>query len=205
MGYYLWAYPSPAHFDPNSPGVYNWVGGKYAMSAMLASAKVYATQHERIFFIQAVLNHGSSNGHDIMAWLKQHYTLVAQYSSTLNKNYPRTVMVQLYARRAHSPVRQGLMRGATGAVPLIQRHARWVGPFLFPTSGCQWRGSQLASITVPELHWHERLGCGRWPLLHGRERANVCPSLSVRRHAGQHHQITPDHARSRQIMPDHGW
>ena len=105
MDYYFWAYPGEARFDTNSPGVYRWYQGGYALHATAEGVQSYAAGHDRIFFISAPIINGISDAskHAITTWLRQSYTLSGQYSSTVGADYPRTVMVQLYVKKAAGP------------------------------------------------------------------------------------------------------
>ena len=105
LEYYFWAYPGAGHFDANSPGVYDWSTGGFALPATVASAQIYAAQHDRIFFVSAPVINGTSDAskHAITIWLRQDYILVGQYSSTVGAGYPRTVLVQLYVKKSAGP------------------------------------------------------------------------------------------------------
>lgn len=105
MEYYFWAYPGAGHFDANSPGVYSWSSGGFALPATVSSAQIYAAEHDRIFFVSAPVINGTSDASKraITEWLEQRYTLVGQYSSTVGAGYPRTVLVQLYVKKAAGP------------------------------------------------------------------------------------------------------
>lgn len=106
MEYYLWAYPGPAQFDVNAPGMYSWTKGAYGLHASPQVAEAYAAQHSRIFFIDAPVTNGVSDAkwHAITTWLIRHnFVLADQYASTVNANYPRTVLVQLYVKNPTGP------------------------------------------------------------------------------------------------------
>lgn len=65
LQYYLDAYPSPAHFDANSPGNYNWTYVRYPNVLALSGSYVpvdertmstYAAQHRRIILAVSTIN-----------------------------------------------------------------------------------------------------------------------------------------------------
>ncbi|HLQ27792.1 MAG TPA: glycosyltransferase family 39 protein [Ktedonobacteraceae bacterium] len=97
--YYLTAYPSAAHFTPDSPGSFSWVN--YDLTNHLGNADpavdpqalaVFASHHPRIFFIVGRLSGNSqvTRVQTAQQWLDSHYHFLAQIVT-------RTVTIRLYA------------------------------------------------------------------------------------------------------------
>jgi uncharacterized membrane protein len=83
LQYYFDAYPGPAHFTRDTPGIYSWkiVGAADASAALDPNAlTVFAKNHAHIFFISGRL----SGEQDVIQvqkaehWLDSHFHLIAQ-------------------------------------------------------------------------------------------------------------------------------
>ncbi len=97
--YYLNAYPSAAHFTPDSPDSFSWVNydltnhventGQAVNPAALA---VFGAHHPRVFFIIGRLSSDAADSHALAAqqWLDSHYSFIAQIVT-------RTVKIRLYS------------------------------------------------------------------------------------------------------------
>jgi hypothetical protein len=96
--YYFTAYPGPAHFTSDSPGIFPWVN--YDLTNHLGNADpavepkalaAFGANHPRIFFIMGRLS-GSTNARARAAenWLDAHYHFVSQIVTP-------TVTIRLYA------------------------------------------------------------------------------------------------------------
>jgi mannosyltransferase len=93
--YYLDAYPSPAHFTPDTPGAFSWT--TYSTpdpqaAVDPAALSVYGAKHPRlILIIGRVLNAaGDQRVQNALQWLHTHYHFVNQFTS-------RTVKVYIFA------------------------------------------------------------------------------------------------------------
>jgi uncharacterized membrane protein YwzB len=97
--YYLTAYPSAAHFTPDSPGSFSWVN--YDLTNHLGNPDpavdpqalaVFGSHHPRIFFIVGRLSGNSqvTRVQTAQQWLDSHYHFLAQIVT-------RTVTIRLYA------------------------------------------------------------------------------------------------------------
>jgi hypothetical protein len=91
VDYYLDAHPGPAHFDADSPGIFNWRNNSSA-SVDVQAVEKYAAEHHRLFFVTlhwtpgTPLNTGAQQDVD---WLNSHYPLIGSYKTS-------TVEVFLY-------------------------------------------------------------------------------------------------------------
>jgi putative flippase GtrA/4-amino-4-deoxy-L-arabinose transferase-like glycosyltransferase len=91
VDYYLDARPGPAHFDANSPGIFNW-HGNYAAPVSVEAVGKYAATHQRLFFVTLHWTPGTPLNTDAQQdvdWLNSHYPLVDSYKTS-------TVEVYLY-------------------------------------------------------------------------------------------------------------
>lgn len=97
--YYLDAYPSAAHFTPDTPGAFSWQtfgpanpsSGPFAAVDPQALA-AYAAQHPRLFYILGRIPDQSAaeKAQAAQTWLDQHYHLLARIHTP-------TVTISLYA------------------------------------------------------------------------------------------------------------
>ncbi len=97
--YYLHAYPSAAHFSPDSPGSFSWekfgpadpVTGGYAAALDTRALSAYAATHQRIFFIVGRVpdDAGAARVKSTQQWLDTTYHFVDTIST-------RTVTIRLY-------------------------------------------------------------------------------------------------------------
>ncbi len=97
--YYLHAYPSAAHFSPNSPGSFSWekfgpadpAAGGYAAALDTRALAAYAATHQRIFFIVGRVpdDAGAARVKSTQQWLDTTYHVVDTIST-------RTVIIRLY-------------------------------------------------------------------------------------------------------------
>lgn len=97
--YYLHAYPSAAHFSPNSPGSFSWekfgpadpAAGGYAAALDTRALAAYAATHQRIFFIVGRVpdDAGAARVKSTQQWLDTTYHFVDTIST-------RTVIIRLY-------------------------------------------------------------------------------------------------------------
>ncbi|HEV2661446.1 MAG TPA: glycosyltransferase family 39 protein [Ktedonobacteraceae bacterium] len=97
--YYLHAYPSAAHFTPDSPGAYSWTNfgpvdpvAGYEAAVDPQALAAYGAKHSRLFFIVGRVPDAPSEAKVMAAqqWLDSHYHLVDQIVT-------RTVTIRLYA------------------------------------------------------------------------------------------------------------
>jgi 4-amino-4-deoxy-L-arabinose transferase-like glycosyltransferase len=99
--YYLHAYPSAAHFTPDSPGSFSWQkfgpadtsGPDAAVDPNVLAT--FGTRHPHLFFIVGRARDAAAEQRALIAqqWLDQHYQRVGQIVT-------RTVTVYLYATHA---------------------------------------------------------------------------------------------------------
>lgn len=102
LDYYFIAYPSPAHFDADSPGAYDWGTQRTHPTDDLTLAS-YAAQHRRIFLITYARSDSGAGSPQaeqnaaVQTWLDQHYTVAQR---TTASTYVSTVTVTLYVERS---------------------------------------------------------------------------------------------------------
>lgn len=83
MGYYLAAYPGPAHFDWNSPGLFIWSNTSW-IPVNRGTVLAYAGQHRRVFLIFGPLGNGAgeaAEGQGLVNALSSHYRKLAQMTA----------------------------------------------------------------------------------------------------------------------------
>lgn len=90
MEYYLNAYPGPAHFDADSPGVWHWPIGTPPNAATLETLKAYAAKHQRVFFLTLHWNPGTplDGGTKAMQqWLASTHDLAGKVETSTGSVY----------------------------------------------------------------------------------------------------------------------
>ncbi len=97
--YYLTAYPSKAHFTPDSPGTFSYanydatgIKGDANAAVDPDALSIFAAHHPRIFYIIGRLpdNQAATQAKSAVQWLDAHYQLIGQIVT-------RTVTIRLYA------------------------------------------------------------------------------------------------------------
>jgi hypothetical protein len=100
--YYMHAYPSAAHFTPDSPGAFSWTNFGLANAASSFDAATdptvlaaYGARHPRVFYVVGRLpdDAAAAKARVAQQWLDRHYRLVGLINT-------RTVTIRLYATGA---------------------------------------------------------------------------------------------------------
>lgn len=94
VNYYFEVYPGPAHFDANSPGIWNWPAytAVYDPANPVTPLIPYSTTHKRVFLFYGPINlvPGSiedNSFHAAQQWLQTHGTFIASYQSQIDSVY----------------------------------------------------------------------------------------------------------------------
>jgi len=98
MDYYFAAYPGPAHFTWNSPGLLDWSTYTQTYFASPDYLRQFMANHHHLFYVYApvVNDQGAYNSTlQTIHWLDTHYTYMGQIRTTVG-SYPRTVWVRMY-------------------------------------------------------------------------------------------------------------
>ena len=89
MLYYIDAYPGPAHFDPDSPGLWRFPLHSPTFSD-LAALQRYAAKHQRIFFFTLHWSPGApldAKTQSMQQWLAANYTLEGKAETSTGSAY----------------------------------------------------------------------------------------------------------------------
>ena len=90
MEYYMNAYPGPAHFDTDSPGLWHWPIGTPPNASTLETLKPYAARHQRLFFLTLRWNPGTpldAQTQAMQQWLASNYTLKGKVETSTGSVY----------------------------------------------------------------------------------------------------------------------
>lgn len=123
MDYYLFAYPSAAHFDSDSPGAWNWQQQISNPTTPEALAS-YAAEHDRIFLVSnSRIDFGAASAQQqqmaaATSWFSEHAWKATSFTSS---TYLSTITITLYTRAPSSGGAAALHAtdAARGSPPLV--------------------------------------------------------------------------------------